>query len=262
MSTEAQPVVSTPAAFATRLRRLHFADVWRWLTLGWRDFMRAPAIGLFYGGCFAVMGWALLALFENAPVYVLALAAGFLLVGPFMCMGLYRVSQQLERGDQPHFGDSLMAWRTCTGTLAIFGFALLVIEMLWARVALVIFALSFNGMPDFKGSVLKLLEPQNAGFIATYLAAGALFAGLIYALSVVSIPMILDRRVDAITAALVSLRLVLAQPLVMLWWGAVISMLVVLALLPGFIGLLVVGPVLGHATWHAYRAAIEPAHSD
>jgi uncharacterized membrane protein len=262
MSADPSPDTSTAVpAFDTRLRRLHFGDAWRWLSLGWRDFTRAPAIGLFYGGCFVGMGWALMALFENAPVYVLALAAGFLLMGPFMCMGLYRVSQQLERGGRPHFGDSLMAWRTCTGTLAIFGFTLLVIEMLWGRVALVIFALSFNGMPDFKGSLLKLLDPQNAAFIVAYLGAGALFAGLIYAVSVVSIPMILDRRVDAITAALVSLRLVLTQPLVMLWWGALISVLVLLALLPGFIGLLVVGPVLGHATWHAYRAAIDPIAS-
>lgn len=85
-----------------------------------------------------------------------------------------------------------------------------------------------------------------------------MFAGLIFAISVVAIPMILDRQVDAVTAALCSLRLVLAQPLVMLCWGALITLLVMLALLPGFLGLLVVGPVLGHASWHAYRAAMPP----
>jgi len=131
-----------------------------------------------------------------------------------------------------------------------------VLEMLWGRAALVVFAVSFDGMPDFKGSLLKLFDPENIGFIVVYLAVGAVFAGLIYAVSVVAIPMILDRRVDAITAALTSLRLVLTQPLVMLGWGAVITALVVLALLPWFIGLLAVGPVLGHATWHAYRAAV------
>ena len=128
--------------------------------------------------------------------------------------------------------------------------------MLWGRVALVIFALSVNGMPDFQGSLLKLLDPKNIGFIVAYLGAGAVFAGLIYAISVISIPMILDRRVDAINAALTSLRLVLTQPGVMLAWGALLTLLVVLALLPGFIGLVVVGPVLGHASWHAYRAAV------
>jgi uncharacterized membrane protein len=184
-------------------------------------------------------------------------------MGPFLCIGLYRLSQQLERGGRPDFADSLMAWRTRTGALAIFGFALLVLEMLWGRAALVVFAVSFDGMPDFKGSLLKLLDPENTGFIVAYLSVGALFAGLIYAVSVISIPMILDQPVDAITAALTSMRLVLGQPGVMLAWGAVITLLVVLALLPGFLGLLVVGPVLGHASWHAYRAAVEmPAPHD
>ena len=250
---------TSPSAFELHLRPLQFGDVWRWLALGWRDFARAPGIGLFYGACFVAMGWALLEVFHRAPVYVLALAAGFLLMGPFVCMGLYRVSQQLERGSRPDLVDSLLAWRTRTGTLAIFGFTLLVIEMLWGRVALVIFAVSFEGMPDFKGSLLKLLDPENLGFIVAYLGAGAFFAGLIFAVSVISIPMILDRQVDAITAGLTSLRLVLTQAAVMLCWGAVITGLVVLALFPWFLGLLVVGPVLGHASWHAYRAAVSAA---
>ncbi len=212
--------------------------------------------GLFYGACFVVMGWLLLKVFESAPAYVLALSAGFLLMGPFMCMGLYRVSQRLEQGRAPDFGDSMLAWDTRTGTLAIFGFVLLVLEMLWGRAALVIFAVSFSGMPDFKGSLLKLLDPENLGFIAAYLGVGAVFAGLIYAVSVVSIPMILDRSVDAITAGLTSLRLVLSQPAVMLWWGALITLLVVAAMLPWFLGLLAIGPVIGHASWHAYRHAV------
>jgi uncharacterized membrane protein len=248
---------NTTSVFDIRLRPLRMVDPLRWLALGARDFRRAPGIGLFYGGCFIAMGYALLKVYENAPLYVLALSAGFLLMGPFMCMGLYRVSQQLERGDSTDFGDSLMAWDTRTGTLAIFGFVLLVLEMLWGRSALIIFAVSFNGMPDFKGSLVKLLDPANLGFIVAYVGVGAVFAGLIYAISVVSIPMILDRQTDAITAGLTSLRLVLTQPLVMLWWGALITTLVVLALLPWFLGLLIVGPILGHATWHAYRAAVE-----
>src|SRR5512146_3487971 len=107
--------------FDIPLRRLRLADPWRWLGSGLRDFERAPGIGLFYGSCFVLMGWALLALFEHAPVYVLALSAGFLLVGPFLCLGLYRASQQLERGGAPQLLDSLIAWRSRGGTLAIFG---------------------------------------------------------------------------------------------------------------------------------------------
>lgn len=119
-----------------------------------------------------VMGWALLEVHAQAPAYTMALSAGFLLMGPFLCLGLYRVSQRLENGEQPDFGDSLMAWDTRTGQLAIFGFVLLVLEMLWGRATLVVFAVSFDGMPDLKGLLLALLEPENLPFVAAWVAVG------------------------------------------------------------------------------------------
>ena len=247
--------VAAPAAPA--LKPLSLADPFRWLRLGWRDFCAAPAPGLFYGLAFTAMGWALLKVFEAAPAYLLALAAGFLLVGPALCLGLYRISQRLEAGEPADFGDSLLAFRQRVGPLAMFALILLVLEMVWARVAMLVFALSFdNGLPDFRGSLLALLDPQNLGFIVAYLGVGALFAGLIYAFSVITMPMLLDRPVDVITASLTSLRLVLTQPGVMLLWGLLISLIVVLALLPAFTGLIIVAPVIGHASWHAYRAAL------
>ncbi|CAD5373965.1 conserved membrane hypothetical protein [Rubrivivax sp. A210] len=238
------------------LRTVGLTDPLRWLHLGWRDFLRAPAIGLFYGGCFMLMGWALLWVFESSPAYVLALSGGFLLMGPFLCLGMYRVSQRLENGQTPEFADSLFAWQARTGQLAIFAVVLLVLEMLWARATLVVFAISFDGMPDFKGSLLALVAGENLPFLVTWLALGAVFATLIYAVSVVSMTMILHRRTDAISAGLTSMRLVLSQTLVMMVWAFIISGLVVLAMLPWFAGLLVVGPVLGHASWHAYRATV------
>jgi uncharacterized membrane protein len=240
------------------LRTLRWSDPPRWLALGWRDLRRAPLIGLFYGAAFMVMGWALATVYARAPAYVLALAAGFLLLGPLLCLGLYHVSRQLERGERPDFGGSLLAFESRLGPLAIFGFVLLVLEMLWGRATLVIFAVSFDGMPDFKGSLLALLDPENINFIVAWLCVGALFASLIFSVSVVSIPMLLDRPVDAITAGLTSMRLVLTQTGVMLWWGAIIAVLVVLAMLPWFAGLLLIGPLVGHASWHAYRAAVVP----
>jgi len=245
-----------PSILDLPLRPLRADDPLRWLRLGWADFVRAPGIGVFYGACFAVMGWILLWTYSHAPAWVLALSAGFLLMGPFLCLGLYDASRKLERGEKPALVDSLLAWRSRTGTMAIFGGVLLILEMLWGRASLVVFAVSFDGMPDFKGSLLALLDPENLGFIVAYLAVGAVFAGLIFAISVVSIPMILDRSVDAVSAGLTSLRLCLTQPWVMLIWGAAITLLVVLAMLPGFVGLLVVGPVVGHASWHAYRGAV------
>ena len=253
------PAAESPDGAASpriELRTLGWGDPLRWLALGWADFRRAPGIGLFYGACFMVMGWALMAVYQHAPAYMLALSAGFLLMGPFLCLGLYRTSQRLEQGRQPDFGDSLLAWDTRTAQLGIFGFVLLVLEMLWGRATLVVFAVSFDGMPDFKGSLLALLDPENIGFIVAWTAVGAVFAGLIYSISVVAMPMILHRQTDAITAGLTSLRLVLTQTGVMVWWGALIVVLVVLAMLPWFAGLLVVGPVVGHASWHAYRAAV------
>ena len=245
-----------PPGFAVHLQTLAWRDPLHWLVLGWRDFVRCPGIGLFYGACFTGMGWALMKVYEAAPAYVLALSAGFLLVGPFICLGLYQASRRLEQGQRPTLVDSLTAWRERTGTLAIFGLVLLVLEMLWGRASLVVFALSFDGMPDFKGSLLALLDPANVQFIVAYVLVGGLFAGLIFALSVVSIPMILDRPVDAITSCITSMRLVATQTAVSVVWGALLTLAVVLAMLPGFAGLLIVGPVLGHASWHAYRAAV------
>jgi len=251
----AQPA-SPPSRSRYELNTLSWGDPLRWLALGWRDYLRHPGIGTFYGACFVAMGWALMTVFEHAPAWTLALSGGFLLVGPFMCMGMYQVSQRLERGDQPDLGDSLTAWDEHIGQMAIFGFVLLVLEMVWARSTLVIFALSFDGMPDFKGSLMALFNPENIEFIIAWMAVGSAFAVIIFSVSVVSIPMMLDAQVDAITAGLTSLRLVLTQTGVLLFWGALITALVALAMLPWFAGLMVVGPVLGHASWHAYRAAV------
>ena len=146
----AQPGEPAPgSAFDIALRPLSLGAPLHWLLLGWRDFLRCPGLGLFYGGCFMAMGWLLMAVFEHAPAYLLALSAGFLLTGPFFCLGLYQASRRLERGERPDLGDSLLAWDQRIGALGVFGFVLLVLEMLWGRASLIVFAVSFDGMPDF-----------------------------------------------------------------------------------------------------------------
>jgi uncharacterized membrane protein len=237
------------------LAKLDWQSPFEWLSLGWRDFTRTPLIGLFYGACFVLMGWLLVACFHEAPEYSLALCAGFLLLGPFLCLGLYEVSRRIERGEAPNLWSSLTAWRTSSSQLAIFACVLLVLEMLWGRAAMIVFAISFEGVPDFNGPLSSFMTEEYLTFFAAYMAVGALFAGLIYAISAISMPMLLDRPVDAISAGLASMRLVTTQMGVMLLWGALITLLVLMAMLPGFLGLLVIGPVLGHASWHAYRAA-------
>ncbi len=265
--SEATPATHTrtepprpPSVFDLRISDLNAGDPLRWLRLGWADFVRCPRIGLFYGLCFFLMGHALLAVFRAAPAYVLALSAGFLLMGPFLCLGLYHASRKLQSGEQPSLRASLLAWRPTQGTMAIFAGVLLILEMLWGRASLVVFAVTFNTMPSTANLLAQLFNPDNLSFLITYTVVGGLFAGLIFVTSVISIPMIMDRRVDAISAGLTSIRACLQNPGVMLQWGALITLLVALAMLPLFVGLFVVGPVLGHATWHAYQGTVtDPA---
>ena len=233
-----------------------FGDPLRWLRLGWADFARCPRIGLFYGLCFFLMGHALLAVFQAAPAYVLALSAGFLLMGPFLCLGLYDASRALEQGQRPSLRQSLMAWRPSLRTMAIFAGLLLILEMLWGRASLVVFAISFNTMPSTEKLLTQLFKPDHLEFLITYTVVGGVFAGIIFFTSAISIPLILDRQSDAISAAITSIQACVENPGVMLWWGALITALIALAMLPFFLGLFVVGPVVGHATWHAYRQMV------
>ncbi|MFY8125008.1 MAG: DUF2189 domain-containing protein [Hydrogenophaga sp.] len=248
------PPVDSASVFGLPLAELRMRDPIRWIQLGWADFVRCPRIGLFYGLCFFAMGHALMAVFQSAPEYVLALSAGFLLMGPFLCLGLYDASKAMQtHSHRPSLRASLLAWRPTRGTMAIFAGVLLILEMLWGRAALVVFAVSFTTMPDKANLLAMLIDPENIAFLITYTAVGGIFAGLIFVTSVIAIPMIMDRQVDAVSAGLTSIRACLQNPGVMLWWGALITGLIVLAILPWFLGLFIIGPVLGHATWHAYR---------
>ena len=240
----------------------------RWLSRGWHDCRRCPGIGLFYGTCFFIMGHLLFAVFHSAPQYVLALSAGFLLMGPFLSLGLYHASRELEQGRNPSLAQSLLAWEPSMGATAVFAGVLLILEMLWGRASLIVFAVTFQDVPDARNVLEQLLNPDNLEFLITYTCVGSVFAGLIFVSSVVSIPAIMDRQADAISAALTSIRACLENPLVMLWWGALIVLLMLVAMLPYFAGLIVLGPVVGHATWHAYRevmearAGVEPTYTD
>ena len=243
-----------PSVFALKLAQLKPSDPLNWLRLGWADFKRCPRIGLFYGLCFFAMGHALLAVFQHAPAYVLALSAGFLLMGPFLCLGLYDASKAMQtHSHRPSLRASLLAWRPTKGTMGIFAGVLLILELLWGRASLVVFAVAFNSMPSSEPLLTQLMDPENLGFVITYLVVGGVFATIIFFTSAISIPMIMDRQTDAVSAGLTSIRACLQNPGVMFIWGAMITVLIVLAMLPVFLGLLIVGPLIGHATWHAYR---------
>jgi uncharacterized membrane protein len=237
-----------------KLAQLKPSDPLHWLQLGWADFKRCPRIGLFYGLCFFAMGHALLAVFQHAPAYVLALSAGFLLMGPFLSLGLYDASKAMQtHSHRPSLRASLMAWLPTKGTMGIFAGVLLILELLWGRASLVVFAVTFNTMPSTEHLLAQLFNPENLSFLITYTIVGGIFATLIFVTSAISIPMIMDRQTDAVSAGLTSIRACLQNPGVMFIWGALITLLIGLAMLPYFLGLLIVGPVIGHATWHAYR---------
>lgn len=228
-----------------------------WLAAGWRDLLAHPGIGLFYGLCFWLMAVTLGAVFRARPEYTLTIASGCLLVGPFLAMGLYEVSRRREQGLTPELGASLTCWDSHIRSMGMLVLVLIVLELLWGRASLVVFAVFFNtGMPSTTGVLNAVFNPDNWEFVAVYLAVGGMFAALVFSTAVVSIPMILDRDTDAISAAITSIRVMFSSPGVMLLWGLVITVLIAVALLPWGVGLVVIGPLLGHASWHAYRGTV------
>ena len=258
LSNVAAPYVPPlPEGPQAHMRSLGFAEPFRWLARGWQDLRQHPGIALFYGLCFWGMAQVLALVFKHKPEYTLSLVSGCLLIGPFLAMGLYEVSRRREKGELPDMATSLMCWDRHIRSMAMLVLVLMVLELLWGRASLVVFAVFFNtAMPSTTGVVEAVFNPQNIEFLLVYLAVGGVFAALVYGLSVVSIPMILDRDTDAISAALTSLRVVSSNPGIMFIWGLLLTVLVLASLWPWALGIIVVGPWLGHASWHAYRGSV------
>lgn len=249
------PPSDAPLKDILPLRPVHLLN---WLAAGWRDMRAQPGISAFYGFSFWFMALVLGAVFRSRPEYTMSIASGCLLIGPFLAMGLYEVSRRRELGIKPELGASLTCWESHLRSMGMLVLVLIVLELLWGRASLIVFAVFFNtGMPSTSSVMQAVFNPENWEFVAAYAIVGGGFAALVFSLSVVSIPMILDRDTDAISAAITSIEVVFHNTFVMLMWGALIAALVVAALLlPWGSGLLVVGPLLGHASWHAYRGAV------
>lgn len=236
---------------------LNFRDPFIWLQKGATDLMAEKGIALFYGLCFWGMAVVLGLVFRSKPEYAMSIASGCLLLGPFLAMGLYEVSRRRELGLKSELGVSLTCWDAHLQSMGMLVLVLIVLELLWGRASLVVFAVFFNtAMPSTAGVMLAIFNPENIEFLLVYLVVGGAFAALVFSVAVVSIPMILDRDTDAITAAITSLQVVVSNFWVMLLWGALLSILVIAALLPWGVGLVGVGPLLGHASWHAYRGSV------
>ena len=257
---EPEPYFPPPSdAPKKTIRPLRPGDLWLWLAAGWGDLRAYPGIGAFYGGAFSLMAIVLGAVFRSTPEYTMSIASGCLLLGPFLAMGLYEVSRRRELGLPSELGLSLICWEPHMRSMAMMILVLIVLELLWGRASLVVFAVFFNtGMPSTSSVLQAIFNPQNWEFVAAYTIVGGAFAMLVYTITVVSIPMILDRDTDAVSAAITSIEVFFHNTGVMLLWGLVITFLITISLiLPFAAGLVVVGPLLGHASWHAYRGAVD-----
>ncbi len=234
---------------------------WKWLKQGLDDLKANPVASLFYGVIFVLMGHGLLWLMGHAVQLELALATAFLLLAPFLATGLYDLSRRRERGESTGLLHSMTAWRRNMVSIAVFAAALGIITVAWIRLSALMFAVTFIGAssPTVGASVADLyFSGAGLQFLVVFFVIGACVAALVFAVSVISVPMLLDRKVDFFTAAATSFKTVGKNPKPMLLWAAMIAGLTLIGLAPMFLGLAVTMPIVGHASWHAYRDLVEP----
>lgn len=245
-------------------RRVAPAMVRRWLRLALADFRRVPADALFYGAMFILMGYALTWYLSSAPQMVLLLSTLFLLGGPFLAIGLMDLARQ--GGDparrQASLLASLQAWRRNVQGLTLYAVLLTLLAFGWFRVSQLVFALFYDdgALPRLGDLVAQAWQPQNAGFLLAYLGLALLAGMLVFCLSALAVPMMLDREIDTVSAMLASLQAVRKNRMTMAIWAAIIVLLTVLGLACYFVGLLFTMPLLAFASWHAYRDIITYEH--
>ncbi|WP_315736385.1 MULTISPECIES: DUF2189 domain-containing protein [unclassified Bradyrhizobium] len=246
------------------VRRITTADIAEALTQGLRDFQAQPMFGLAFGLIYVLGGISIVLCVTAFGMVYLAypLAAGFALIGPFVAIGLYEVSRRRELGQPITYGA---IWRTITsrGEIAWMAFVTLFFFIIWMYQVRLLIALllglnaSFSSIKEFMTVVLTTNE--GLLFLAIGNLDGAALSLVLFSLTVVSFPLLLERDVDFVTAMITSVRAVVTSPGPMIGWAAVITVLLIISALPYFLGLLVTVPVLGHASWHLYRRIVAPA---
>ena len=223
----------------------------RWVRLGWQDLVRAPKVSLFYGFALTLLSFLISAFswhYGTMALYI-SLASGFIFVGPVLAVGLYSISRQLEEGRKPVLGYCIREGQHHIRELLVLGVILLVVLMVWARAATMMNV--FMPMQAHPG------WQQLLPFFGIGSMVGALFAGVVFAASAVSLPMIMDRKADAITAVVSSANAVLRNKKPMFVWALIILMTVLLGFATALLGFIVLLPIIGHATWHAYKETID-----
>ena len=234
-----------------------------WLGAGWRDLWRNPVPSLAYGVGTFVLSWAFVwTLTAFGRDYILFPAlAGFMIVAPFLAIGLYEKSRAIDEGRTVGLPE-MLAVRPRAGAQVFYsGLLLCLLMLLWMRAAVIVYALFF-GVTPFPGldHVVGMLfgTPYGWAMLAVGTAIGGLFAAFAFAISVFAVPMLLDQRVDALTAMGTSMRLVWNNLPPLIAWGAMVLALFALCVVTGLVGMIVIFPLLGHATWRAYRAVATP----
>ncbi|MBO6718730.1 MAG: DUF2189 domain-containing protein [Rhizobiaceae bacterium] len=247
------------------VRALSAADLRAALLAGMSDFAHAPRYGVGIGAIFAAIGVVIVLALTvwDMPWMIYPFAIGFPLIGPFAAVGLFEVSRRLERAEPLNWTVILSAiWIQRGRELSWMAFVMLFVFWIWMYqvrllIALFLGRLSFATLDKFISIVFTTTEGWL--FLAVGHAVGAALALGLFSITVVSIPLLMERECDFVTAMITSVKTVLANPVVMLGWGVFVTVAVIAASLPLFAGLLVVLPILGHATWHIFKAAIAPA---
>ena len=254
------PPVASPLPTPNRwARSLRSREPFEWLKLGWQDFMTEPSMSVVYGLLiFLVSAGFVGGLVALGRDYILFPAfAGFMVVGPILAVGLYEKSRRIEAGKPLRWRNLFFVKPRSGGQILFTGLLLCLLMMVWMRAAVIIYALFFGLLP-FPGlnRIAPMLFTSQTGWamLAVGTAVGGLFAAFSFAISAFSIPMLLNEDVDALTAMGSSMALVWNNLRILLIWAAIVLVLFLLSLATGMLGLIVIYPLLGHATWHAYTA--------
>ena len=245
------------------LRDMTMGDIGYALRAGLRDYCRKPMMGLFFSHVYVVGGWLLYVFFfiTDQIWWAIPITVGFPLMGPFLAVGLYEVSRRLEAGQAQWQRNDIFGviWRQRLRQLPSMAWVIIIYFLFWSFFAHMLFALFLgpSALTNVTTSYAYLLQPEGLGMLVVGTVFGAGFALVLFCLTAVSLPLLLEKELDFVTAMLTSIAVVKRNPGVMLSWAATIAALTFLGMLPGLVGLFIVLPVLGHATWHIYRRALQ-----
>jgi uncharacterized membrane protein len=226
-----------------------------WLGRGWLDMRKHWGASLGYGGLIVALGWTLLVFCGTHPYFVAAAVTGFLLVGPAMSAGLCEMSRRYSLGQSASFDDSLEGFGRNASALAEFGVILAICAVAWFGISAILLGTVFHiAAPSVSETLyIGFIDSANRAQVLAYVGVGGVLAASVFAVSVVAIPLIIDRHATAGQAMLTSVKAVFSNIPAMVVWSGLILILTIIGYAPLLGGLLIIAPLLGHATWHAYR---------